>query len=91
VGRVAGRQARGGLPVVVLMLVLVLVEVEGVWHVREVDTAVLVLRRSCRLVGRLMDGKAGLQVIDLLLERPDNLVLVRASRTACMHVNQVQE
>ena len=65
-----------------VVLMLVLVEVEGVWHVREVDTVVLVLRRSCRLVGRLMDGKAGLQVIDLLLERPDNLVLVRASRTA---------
>ncbi len=70
-----------------VVLMLVLVEVEG--HVR--DTAVLVLRRSCRLVGRLMDGKAGLQVIDLLLERPDNLVLERASRTACMRVKQVQQ
>jgi hypothetical protein len=42
------------------VVVLMLVVVEGVWHVREVDTAVLVLRRGSRLVGRLMDGKAGL-------------------------------
>lgn len=63
------------------------VVVEGVGHVREVDTAVLVVRRvewgSRLVVGCLVDGKAGLQVIDLLLERPYHLVLVRASRTTC--------